>query len=110
MKRTRILAAAFVLGVVGYLLAQTFSAPAFMLGPSVATSLAQCSTPAAHQAALCPVENPAGTVGWYQWNGTAYVPLVPPPSQLQFGTANCPAWSNGAGAIKLGPGCTETTP
>lgn len=79
MKTKYVVILGAMLAIAVVVFAQSFGAPSFMLGPPVATSVSQCPVPVAHQAALCPVENPPGTITWMQWNGTSYASLQGPP-------------------------------
>ena len=51
-----------------------FAPPQILQGPPIPTAVSQCTMPAAHQASSCPVENPPGTIVWYDWNGSAWQP------------------------------------
>lgn len=51
-----------------------FAPPQILQGPPIPTATSQCTTPAAHQASSCPVENPAGTIVWYDWDGKQWNP------------------------------------
>lgn len=65
---------ALVLFAAVLVLAQTFKPPQMSSGPPIATSLAQCVTPAAHTASTCPVEDPtSGLISYFNWNGSAWV-------------------------------------
>lgn len=65
---------ALILFAAVLVLAQTFKPPQLSSGPPIATSLAQCVTPAAHTASTCPVEDPtSGLISYFNWNGTAWV-------------------------------------
>lgn len=55
--------------------AQTFNPPQLIWSGPLATSTAQCVTPAAGSASICPVLS-SGVVSYFAWNGTAWVDLA----------------------------------
>ena len=73
----KLLIVGVVLFVAVFVMAQAFLPPQLVWTGPIATNVAQCVTPAAHSASICPVEATVGSITYFLWNGTAWTPLVP---------------------------------